>query len=134
AAWYQKWSVHRRLRPEEFGGAVHNKRTGAANYPVHTDVLNSQALTSVYSRFGTYLLPQAYPEGCPTHPAYPAGHAVVAGACVTMLKAFFDESFIIPNAVEASPDGLSLNAYSGASLTVGGELNKLAANIAIGRN
>ena len=22
AAWYQKWSVHRRLRPEEFGGRL----------------------------------------------------------------------------------------------------------------
>jgi hypothetical protein len=23
AVWYQKWSVHRRLRPEAFGGRVH---------------------------------------------------------------------------------------------------------------
>lgn len=134
AAWYQKWSVHRRLRPEEFGGAVHNRRAGAADYPIHTDILNSRALDEVFSRAGTYLLPQAYPEGCPTHPAYPAGHAVIAGACATMLKAFFDESFVIPEPVEASADGLSLNPYAGAALTAGGELNKLAANIAIARN
>jgi hypothetical protein len=134
AAWYQKWSVHRRLRPEEFGGAVHNRQTNAADYSVHNDLLNSQALDAVFSRTGSYLLPQAYPEGCPTHPSYPAGHAVVAGACATALKAFFDESFVIPDPVEAGTDGLSLQPYMGGELTVGGELNKLAANIAIGRN
>jgi len=51
-----------------------------------------------------------------------------------MLKAFFSESFIIPKPVVASPDGLSLLPYSGPPLTVGGELNKLAANIALGRD
>jgi hypothetical protein len=51
-----------------------------------------------------------------------------------MLKAFFNESFAIPNPVLASADGLSLLPYSGPPLAVGGELNKLAANIAIGRN
>jgi len=134
AAWYQKWLVHRRLRPEEFGGAVHNRRTNAAGYPVHPDVLHSAALDVIFSRNGTYLLPQAYPEGCPTHPAYPAGHAVIAGACATVLKAFFDESFVITNPVEAGADGLSLMSYTNQPLTVGGELNKLASNIAFGRN
>lgn len=133
--WYQKWSVHRRLRPEAFGGRVHNHRTGVAKYPVHEEMLYSPALDQTFSRFGTYLLPQAYPEGAPTHPAYPSGHAVIAGACVTMLKAFFDESFVIPKPVEASRDGLTLVPYTGgAPLTVGGELNKLAANIALGRD
>jgi hypothetical protein len=37
-----------------------------------------------------YLLPMAFPEGSPTHPAFGAGHATVAGACVTVLKAFFE--------------------------------------------
>lgn len=59
---------------------------------------------------------------------------MIAGACVTVLKAFFNESFIIPNPVVASADGLSLALYKGSNLTVGGELNKLAANIALGRN
>jgi hypothetical protein len=31
-------------------------------------------------------------------------------------------------------DGLTLEPYTGANLTVGGELNKLANNIALGRN
>jgi hypothetical protein len=133
-AWYQKWLVHRRLRPEEFGGRIHNHRTRAADYPINGEVLNSEALDRVFTRYGTYLLPMAFPEGCPTHPAYPAGHAVIAGACVTALKAFFDESFVIRRPVEASADGLSLVPYKGPELTVGGELNKLASNVAIGRN
>jgi len=134
AVWYQKWFVHRRLRPEAFGGLLHNRVTGTANYSLHPQILNSTALTRIFSRFGTYLLPQAFPEGSPLHPSYGAGHATVAGACVTALKAWFDESFVIPNPVVASADGLSLVPYVGAPLTVGGELNKVAANIASGRN
>ena len=72
--------------------------------------------------------------GRPRIPAYGAGHATVAGACVTILKAWFDESFVIPNPVVPTADGLGLVPYSGPSLTVGGELNKLAANIAMGRD
>ncbi|HXG66665.1 MAG TPA: vanadium-dependent haloperoxidase [Blastocatellia bacterium] len=134
AVWYQKWFVHRRLRPEVFAGRVHNHLTGAASYPIHADILDSDAVAEVFTRNGTYLLPMAFPEGSPTHPSYGAGHATVAGACVTILKAFFDESFVIPEPVEASADGLALSPYRGPALTVGGELNKLASNIAIGRN
>ncbi len=134
AVWYQKWFVHRRLRPEAFGGLVHHRRTGAASYPVHAEVLGSAALTETFNRYGSFLLPQGYPEGSPLHPAYGAGHATVAGACVTILKAWFDESFVASEPVVASADGLSLLPYVGAPLTVGGELNKLAANIAFGRN
>jgi hypothetical protein len=144
--WYQKWFVHRRLRPEEFGGRVHQERTnrpGGATlarprYPfISNEVLNSQAVNTTFGTYGTYLLPQAFPEGCPTHPSYGAGHATVAGACITILKAWFDESFILSNPVEPNPNGLGLSSYTGPgsdSLTVGGELNKLASNIAIGRN
>lgn len=134
AAWYQKWLVHRRLRPEEFGGRVHNHRTGAASYPIHSELLNSSVLNAVVNAHGSYLLPMAYPEGCPIHPAYPAGHATIAGACATILKAFFKESFPFANPVEASADGLSLLPYTQTALTAGGELNKLAANIALGRD
>jgi len=134
AVWYQKWFVHRRLRPEEFGGRVHNHITRAANYPIHSDILNSAAVAAVFSRYGTYLLPMGFPEGCPTHPAYGAGHGTVAGACTTVLKAYFDESFVIPDPVVPSDDGLTLLDFSGPALTVGGELNKLANNVAIGRN
>ncbi|HEX8700461.1 MAG TPA: hypothetical protein VF815_16550, partial [Myxococcaceae bacterium] len=81
-----------------------------------------------------YLLPQAFPEGSPIHPSYGAGHSVIAGACCTVLKAFFDEDAVIADPVVASPDGLSLVPYVGPPLTVGGELNKLASNCSIGRN
>ncbi len=134
AAWYQKWNVHRRVRPEEFGGCVHNTVTQVASHPIHDELIRSNVLNSVYNYTGSYLLPMAYPEGCPAHPAYPSGHATIAGACVTVLKAFFNEDFVVPNPVYASPDGLDLFTYRRGLLTVGGELNKLASNIAIGRN
>jgi len=134
AVWYQKWFVHHRLRPEEYGGRVHNKKTGAANYPLHDDVLNSQALVKVQQKYGTCLLPQAFAEGSPTHSSYGSGHATVAGACVTVLKAFFDETDTIKNPMVPSADGTSLVPYQGPTLTVLGELNKVATNVAFGRN
>lgn len=134
AAWFQKWQVHRRTRPEEFGGRVHQTKLGAAKYPIHSDLMNSAALQAVFAANGTYLLPQAYAEGCPLHPAYPSGHATVAGACSAILKAFFDETEIMTNCVVAGSDGTSLAPYSDVTLTVGGEINKLAFNVAMGRN
>ena len=134
AVWFQKWLVHRRIRPEAFAGRIHVHAAGTAAYPIHSDILTSPVLDAIASRTGSYLLPLAFPEGAPLHPSYGAGHATVAGACVTVLKAFFDESAIVPDSVEATADGLSLQPYSGPPLTVGGELNKLASNIALGRN
>jgi membrane-associated phospholipid phosphatase len=137
AVWYQKWMVHRALRPEAYGGLVHLTLAGVKSYPVHADVLNSNAVQQVFSRNGTYLLPMAFPEGCPQHPSYGAGHATVAGACTTILKAFFDETWVVPNPQVASDDGLSLLSYTGSDagqITLGGEMNKIAANVAIGRN
>ena len=134
ATWYQKWGVHQNLRPEEFGGRVHNDKTGAASYPIHPKLLDSQALDAVYGRYGTYLLPQAYPWGSPPFPSYPANHASIAAAGVTVLKAVYDEVLPIPNPVVVSEDGLTLLPYEGPTLTVGGELNKLAANVAYGRD
>jgi hypothetical protein len=83
----------------------------------------------------------AFPEGSPTHPAYGAGHATVAGACVTILKCWFKESTKLVDIgldpVEPTPDALALIPYTGpdaGELTVGGELNKIASNVALGRN
>jgi membrane-associated phospholipid phosphatase len=134
AVWYQKWFVHRRLRPEAFGGLVHHALSGSAAYPVHPEILGSAGVDEVFARHGSYLLPVAMPEGCPTHPSYGSGHATVAGACVTILKAWFDESFVIPGPVVPDPSGTSLVPYQGPPLTVGNELDKLAANVAAGRN
>ena len=140
AVWFQKWFVHRRIRPEEFAGRVHHKLASGRPYPLHADVLDSQAVAEAFSRNGTYLLPLAFPEGCPTHPAYGAGHATVAGACVTILKALFDERKPIVELTQpqvATSDGLALVPYVGSDvsqMTVGSELNKLASNVAFGRN
>ncbi|HZD33114.1 MAG TPA: phosphoesterase [Candidatus Angelobacter sp.] len=139
AVWYQKWLVHLRHRPESGGGIVHLLKTGALN---PTDaaklssldiVLNSEALKNSHKRNGSYLLSQAFPEGSPTHPAYPTGHGTVAGACITVLKFFLDGDASFTYRVAPSSDGLSLDPYNGPGpLTVNGELHKLAHNISFG--
>jgi len=134
AQWFQKWMVHRRLRPEEFGGRVEVQRLGRRSYPFHSDLGGSSVLGEIFSAFGSHLLPLAFPEGSPLHTSYGSGHATVAGSAVTMLKAFFDESAQIKNPVIPSADGLTLVPYQGTPLTVGGELNKIASNVAQGRN
>jgi hypothetical protein len=136
AVWYQKWNVHLRPRPEATGGQVHLVKTGQGQFtdvkPSHV-VLNSVGLQQTFNKYGTWLLPQAFPEGSPTHPAYPTGHGVVGGACITMLKFFFDGSHVLTSPVQPSSDGLTLVPYTGGDqLTVNGELNKLAENITFG--
>ena len=133
ACWH-KWAVHRRIRPEEFSGRVFNTLSGLAQYPIHGDLMNSKALQTMVQSTGGSLLPQAYVEGCPIHPSYPAGHAVIAGACATILKAMFFEGALVSGAVAPSADGLSLTSADGLGLTLGGELDKLAFNIPMGRD
>lgn len=179
---YQKFNVHRRLRPEAMGGRVdrwynspglHNGY-GDPLYPMnplmeggfgaglddlqwggapfirevilsHNERNNSENFsTSNGTGNRSYLLPMAFPEGSPMHPAYGAGHATVAGACVTILKAYFDHGWTPPSwinssgapiAYEAARDGSALERVRlQEPLTVEGELNKLCANISIGRN
>ncbi|MFZ1134602.1 MAG: vanadium-dependent haloperoxidase [Candidatus Korobacteraceae bacterium] len=137
AVWYQKWIVHLRHRPESGGGIVHLMKTGlgATDGKVDPLVLNSAALQLSYMRNGSYLLSQAFPEGSPAHPAYPTGHGTVAGACITVLKFFYDGDAVVPNPMIPSADGLSLEPYNGADsgqMTVNGELHKLAHNISFG--
>jgi hypothetical protein len=135
AVHYQKWLVHRRVRPEEFGGRVHNQMTKAAQYPIHSDLLStSTVLEAIFQKQGTYLLPMPVPRGCPMHPSYPGAHPAITGACITVLKAWFDESYVLPAPVVGTADGRSLLPYTGASLTVGGELDKLAGNHCVGRS
>ena len=144
AVWFQKWFVHRRLRPEVHAERVDRTLNHGAGYPVHPEILDSLSSGSRvggYMTAGNALLPMAFPEGSPTHPAYGAGHATVAGACVTILKAWFKESTKLVDlgvtTVQPADDGLTLAPYAGADagdLTVGGELNKLASNVALGRN
>jgi hypothetical protein len=175
---YQKFNVHRRLRPEAMGG-LYDRYVNRARYSAIDDLLPARAmdpfedvgcgldaltwdgdpLKDVIAKhnatnnkhFGgsgafdeSYLLPMAFPEGSPMHPSYGAGHATVAGACVTILKAYFDHGWTPPEWFDANGDPVARYPDSSGSklksdvlsapLTIEGELNKLAANISIGRN
>jgi hypothetical protein len=148
AAWFHKWIKDLRMRPEEYGALVHANLTKSTPMPqaaaaLHPDVLISAVLPMIHSTYGSYLLPQAFPEGSPTHPCYPTGHGTVAGACITVIKFFFDCSQKIRPLLTAagrdvavpSSDGLALDTYTGDDrddLDINGELNKLAFNISIG--
>ena len=138
AVWYQKWIVHLRHRPESGGGIVELIKTGLGNTvqgQVDPIVLNSTAVYFSHLRNGSYLLSQAFPEGSPAHPAYPTGHGTVAGACITVLKFFYNGDATIPYPMVPAGDGLSLEPYNGADrgqMTVNGELHKLAHNISFG--
>lgn len=133
AVWYQKWVVHRRVRPEEYGFYLNATVNGGQNYGINSQLLNSSSLPQIQTTYGSVFLPIAYPEGCPAHPSYPAGHAVQLGAGVTILKAFYNENFVIPNPIEPNVANAALVPYSG-TLTVGNELDKLAFNIALARD
>jgi hypothetical protein len=136
--WFQKWFVHLRHRPESGGGLVYLTKTGQINTVqgrLNSNILNSQAVRTVNQTYDTWFLPQAFPEGSPSHPSYPTGHGTVAGACITILKFFFDGNYVIPNPVVPSDDGSSLEPYTGSDagqITVNGELAKLAHNISFG--
>ena len=166
---FQKFNIHRRLRPEALAGLIDRYKSGVAMdelEPVKNlvEALNAsdvQLLNAVAEHNQLqnlthadrqqddsgnekrYLLPMAFPEGSPMHPSYGAGHATVAGACVTMLKAFFDHGWELNLgmkdckyvAYEPNADGSALQeVYLNEPLTVEGELNKIAANISIGRD
>ena len=174
---FQKFAVHRRLRPEAVGGRVDrwinesklqdgplrplkqlmegdDFRDGFCDLRWSTgkllidkvkahNALNNKQFKEKPATRDSYLLPMAFPEGSPMHPAYGAGHATVAGACVTILKAYFDHGWTAPGLMENKKPIAYLPNNDGSDLlkvqlhqplTVEGELNKLAANISIGRN
>ncbi|MFK7770388.1 MAG: vanadium-dependent haloperoxidase [Mariniblastus sp.] len=151
AVWRQKWTLLR-LRPEAYGGLV-ERALGSGHTPyngfcpsVLSMLQHSEAIDRTrmgldgscrWNSTNSALLTMAFPEGSPTHPAYGAGHATVAGACVTILKAFFDGRVRFSNPVQANEDGSQLLHYcetDASQMTVQSELHKLAANIAIGRD
>jgi len=155
AAWRQKWMAHMRLRPEVYAGRVHFTLDEAQDYSLDASVLGATTTANILAKntgegAATYLLPLMYPEGSPTHPSYPAGHAVLAGACATLLKAFFDAdvlmkdlaggTFKIIESITGDEFMATLEADAITDpavvdvLTVGAELNKLASNIATARN
>ncbi len=183
ASWAQKWRLHRKLRPEAMAGIVNlsfNDATYQTDRFLHPSMftdLSRQVLEMIKQRnisqaeccrmlskdaASNYLLAQMYPEGSPAHPAYPSGHATVAGACTTVIKAIFDDTqnfaahldrnndrcqlskVARPHpdmetallSLEFKEDGYEIPNYREIlnTMTVGSELDKLASNIALGRN
>ena len=167
--WHQKWQINLRLRPEAYGGLVHMQTIGSNNvkrpYGLPAWIATTAAATEVRNLNKndnkgeeTLLLPMAFTAGSPTHPAYGAGHATVAGICVTVLKAYFttfdfDKGEGVPlNTLKERPTpflpAVSFKTYSTGvnangsgrlteiadpGMTIEGELNKLAMNVAMGR-
>ena len=180
--WHEKWQVHLRLRPEAYGGLVHVQNIGVCSqmrpYGLPAWVAQTDAAQRVNALNGsgdgneeTLLLPMAFTSGSPLHPAYGAGHATVAGACVTVLKAFFrtfdvdgsgnvtcvplvtknggmdgglverPHPYDPPVPFQAYEPGVDVAGRGRltpiddpAGLTLEGELNKLAMNVAMGRS
>eukprot|EP00752_Nemacystus_decipiens_P009703 g8666.t1 len=161
-AWYAKWQVHRLLRPEAYGGLVHNTLTdGRPNTPLPASLLeNKDLLDLVFAHNdeangdgpGTYLLPMSVAEGSPVHPAFPSGHSINVGAYITTLKAFLGlelgKRCYLEPLVMASADGterieyepvagdvcIDENGQEVPGLTYEGELNKVTSNVIIGRS
>ena len=48
AAWYQKWQVNRRLRPEEYGFYVQQQKSGAMNLGINPELINSPVLPLIF--------------------------------------------------------------------------------------
>jgi hypothetical protein len=157
---YQKFNTHCRLRPEALAGRIEKADQIANQFPnagnafmtLEQEIQDTVNTIKASNASGTKLLPMAFQEGSPMHPSYGAGHAAVAGACVTILKAFFDTSSVLvkrkddvlfshikngDTPVAYVPDNTMkalTDVNDGTFLTLEGELNKLAANISIGRN
>lgn len=155
-AWAHKWRAGRRLRPEAMAGLAHRVvLTGTNPYGLQSDLFATLGGVNVMDwtlqqnsaqspgdpAYQTYLLGLMYPEGSPTHPSYPAGHAVVAGAATTVIKALVDDTALFKDfATPMKPNPANpttLLALSGEGedvMTVGGELDKLASDSALARN
>ncbi len=147
---HQKFNVHRRLRPEVLAARLtKHKVLKVSELDGMVETLQPiLKMIDIKNRSdsdlpdGNFLLPMAFCEGSPMHPSYGAGHATVAGACVTILKAFFDHKHPLKMAGDDTTafvpktDGSSLikTPVKNGKLTVEGELNKLASNISTGRD
>lgn len=155
-AWAHKWRATRRLRPEAMAGLAYQVvKTEQNPYGLNSMLFGSlgginlmdwvTAYNSTQVPYSidnaTTLLAQMFPEGCPAHPSYPSGHATVAGAVSTVVKAFMDDTalfkdYLTPMIPDPNDPTQLIPLADGSQnlLTVGGELEKLASNIALGRD
>lgn len=120
ACWRVKWSAMM-LRPETLAWEWSHRR----HLKPHPEFDNNPIVKGLPS----LILPQVYPEGAPNYPSYPSLHATIAGACATVLKFFFNCAKEIP--LNTSVNGVM--ADSGFKSTIGGEIDKLASNVGVGR-
>lgn len=151
-AWYQKWNIGLVVRPEVLAQRYHLANnvlnaTERAKFPrldtLKTNLDASTVVSGHYLPTGNEFLRLQYDEGSPTHPSTPAGHAVVAGTCTTILKAMFkchdgsNVKLAWPVTLKHSVDGNSLVDYldlDASDVTIVGEFNKLASNVSLGRD
>lgn len=158
-AWHNKYGVGMKIRPEVFAQRIELAHSQPQEWvdmvpglsTIKTESQKMSSLlqevmndnknnTGVENRF----LKLQFPEGSPVHPSYPAGHAVVAGAGVTVLKAMLSTHDDNGNKkpwplsdVKHSINGDDLINYlddDKKDMTIVGELNKLASNVSLGRD
>lgn len=146
-AWNSKYNITLRLRPEAMAQRIDYIQQGIFTGDVFDKIKDNlvpgkETLDEVFLRNNNYLLLMMYPEGSPTHASRPAGHAVVSGACTTVMKAFLkthdsnNNPLHWPSDPKHSIDGNVLQTYdkSDNKITIIGEINKLASNMALGRD
>jgi hypothetical protein len=145
SAWVWKWK-QLRMRPEEMAYQVHLKKKypedpSGLNFPSfllsnQNDIMNDIS----NNNNGNYLMPLSYRQGSPFHPAYPGGHATIAGACITILKAWFNCDTLIKAYIPDLSGNELLEYRIGTGSTadvffkVSDELDKLGYNCGITRN
>jgi hypothetical protein len=105
ASYYYKWQLHRRARPEVFGARIDRHKSGVKSYDIDPAVLESETTARIRK-----LHALATATGLSGGVSDPSRIPCIAGACATILKAFFDEQFVIPDPVQAAPDGLQLKS------------------------
>lgn len=170
-SWYSKYNLSMKIRPEVYAQRlqlVHNANIDASfgndkvdKVPGLRDIYNKINVSNILEMIQNYntqklgissetknvYLPLQFKEGSPTHPSWTAGHAAVAGAAVTVMKAMLEchekqeNTYVSKNwpgdiFVPEISDGNStlVQKTSESNITIVGELNKLASNVSLGRD
>lgn len=162
-AWWNKWQGSMTLRPEVYAArldqilnAGSQQNIGNAMRSVMSDeflqILDSNIFDATFQAISranldagganSVFLNLLYNEGSPTHPSYPAGHAVVAGAATTVLKAYVkthdsqNRKLKWPKApvIATASDLMDYTGGDSTKMTIVGEINKLGSNVAIARD
>jgi hypothetical protein len=145
-----------RLRPEELAAKINYQSKDAKSSSDLKNFFNDALVNEILGEIKmannneSLHMPVVYPEGCPLHPSYPAGHAVIGAACNSYIKAMYDDSALFssilpPVEVQADISNkidfanletklVNLPKEVADKMTIGGELDKLTSNIAFGRN